>query len=102
MSRSFKKTPVVKDHNKGEKRNANKKVKNMLKRNPEAIGQNGGFKKAYEQWEISDFSSMVSEESWRKHYYECLNSGKESDRKYASKYTIEEWMQIWEKHYKRK
>ena len=102
MSRSYKKTPISKDYNKGEKRLANRKIKSILKKDPDAIGQGGNYKKAYDQWEISDFRFRVTKEHWRKRYYQCLKSGRIHDRLFASKYTIEEWMQIWEKYYRRK
>ena len=102
MSRSYKKNPVVKDYNKGKKRLANKKVKVMLKQNPDAIGQNGNYKKAYEQWEISDWAFRMTEQEWKEMYYEYLNSPIHWKRHLAEETTLEQWMAEWKKTYKRK
>ena len=50
MSRSYRKTPVFKDKRAGAKREANKKVR----RSP-VVPDGGGYKRIYEQWEISDW-----------------------------------------------
>lgn len=59
MSRSFKKTPIIKDHNKGEKKNANHKV-----RRTKDVPNGGSYKKFYPQWDICDWSS-----GWSKRAY---------------------------------
>ena len=104
MSRSFKKTPVVKDHNKGEKRNANKKVKNMLKRNPDSIGQNGSYKKAYEQWEISDWAFRMTEQEAIDWYNKNVSDPNSRESKwYLKRYpTLQDWLNEWKKTYKGK
>ena len=102
MSRSYKKHPIVKDYNKGEKRLANKRVKAKLKQNPDSIGQNNNYKKAYEQWEISDYAFRTTEQEWKDLYYKYLNSQKNWERSIVEKMTLEQWMIEWKKVYKRK
>ena len=102
MARSYKKNPVYKGNVKGSKRQANKKVKALRKQNPDAIGQNGGYKKVYDQWEISDYLSRVSEKEWENMYKKYLNSCQDWKIKIASECTLEQWMQRWRKYYKRK
>jgi hypothetical protein len=51
MSRSFKKEKIVKDHNKGMKQFANKKV-----RCSDDIPSGNSYKKVFNSWDISDYS----------------------------------------------
>ena len=50
MSRSFKKTHIVKDHTKGMKRFANKAVRNTLE-----LSSGSSFKKVFCSYDISDY-----------------------------------------------
>lgn len=50
MSRSYRKTPIVKDHRKGAKREANKAVRRKWN-----LDSGGAYKRVYEQWDISDW-----------------------------------------------
>lgn len=52
MSRSYKKNPVVKDHNKGMKNLANRKLR---RKKYDYLLQGGAYKKHFEQWDISDY-----------------------------------------------
>lgn len=102
MSRSYKKSPVVKDHTKGAKKIANRRVRAKLKQNPDAIGQNGSYKKVYEQWNIHDWQSMQTEQEAITKYYSFLNSEQPWKKEYVKEYTLETWLQEWKKYYKRK
>lgn len=102
MSRSYKKSPVVKDHNKGAKKIANRRVRAKLKQNPDAIGQNGKYKKAYEQWNIHDWQFMQTEQEAIAQYYSFLNSEEPWKKEYVEKYTLETWLQEWKKSFRRK
>jgi hypothetical protein len=50
MSRSRKKHPIRKDHCKGEKREANRKVRRTLD-----VSDGKAYRKIYESWDISDW-----------------------------------------------
>jgi len=63
MSRSYKKTPIIKEYSPCKryyKRQANKKIRKM---DLEDVGINPGlYKKHYENWNISDYAVYVSKE----------------------------------------
>lgn len=62
MSRSFKKTPIVKDNSRGrkkDKRFANKKV-----RNTPFVSNGKQYRKHYNPWDIYDYVSYVSLQEW--------------------------------------
>ena len=54
MSRSYKKSKVVKDSTKGMKKLANRKVRSYLKRGKE-LSDGKGYKKVFESYDISDW-----------------------------------------------
>jgi hypothetical protein len=54
MSRSYKKYPIVKDHNKGAKQLANKKVRRFLK-NFELLIKGTWYKRIFNQYDITDW-----------------------------------------------
>lgn len=94
MSRSYKKHPVVKDYNKGEKRLANKRVKAKLKQDPDSIGQGGNYKKAYEQWAISDFAFRMTEQDAIDWYNKNVSDPNSRESKwYLKRYpTLQDWL----------
>ena len=98
MSRSYKKNPIVKDCNKGEKKIANRKVKAMLKQDPNAIGQNGNYKKVYEQWEISDWAFRMTEQD----AIDWYNKWSKEDYIIKEYPTLQDWLNYWKKSYKGK
>jgi hypothetical protein len=49
MSRSFKHNAVIKDHTKGEKKRASKRVRKL------DLASGGNYKKAFESWKIHDY-----------------------------------------------
>lgn len=60
MSRSYKKTPIIKDsgkHKQFAKRQANKKVRHS------DCSSGGNFKKLFESWDISDWCFWVNDKS---------------------------------------
>lgn len=68
MSRSYKKSPRIKDHNKGQKRLANKKLRRN--KNKYTLMQNGEYKKHYEQWEICDWNWLWTKQDAIDSWYE--------------------------------
>lgn len=92
MSRSRKKSPIHTDGSPGttkeSKRYANKKV-----RNTEDLPQHGGYKKAFESYEIHDF---VIRYPWE----EVKQEWESGDEYYRDKYsTLQELRRHWEKYY---
>lgn len=63
MSRSYKKTPIIKDNGGGKKfakKIANKRIRTKLKQDIE-IGNGNEFKKHSESWDIADYVSRYTE-----------------------------------------
>lgn len=60
MSRSRKKTPIIKDRVPGMKRLANKKIR----RHSEEIPKGKGYKKLFESYDISDYYFRVPEKEF--------------------------------------
>lgn len=88
MSRSYRKTPIVKEHrsNKYGKQQANRKVRRYNKVPHNQHLTNKGYKKLFETWDISDFTLKYTKEEalrdiengesqyqsiadWKKDYY---------------------------------
>lgn len=96
MSRSYKKTPIVKDHDsgKGGKKWANRKVRNYKRE----IANGKSYRKIFNSWDIHDSIHRYSfaEFQMKREAEEktILNGGK------ARRYVMEE--QKWKKYYKRK
>lgn len=61
MSRSYRKTPIVKDYNKGTKAIANRRLRRSLIDN-ELLPQNGNYRKMTETWDICDYSFYVGKD----------------------------------------
>ena len=99
MSRSYKKTPIVKDRNKGQKAVANRTVRRKLKDPDYGMADGKSYKKEYESWNISDYYFMMTEdeakEEWKKSY--------EESEWFREKYpTLKVFMRWWRKWYKNK
>jgi hypothetical protein len=93
MSRSRKKSPIVKDPaNKGMKRLANKKV-----RRTNNIPSGKAYKKVFESWDISDYRWIWTKEDAIDSYMNEQNS-----RFHKRHETLEEYLKYWEKCVKRK
>lgn len=95
MSRSKRRTPIVKDHNSGKwgKKQANKKVR----REKDFDGKGSSYKKIYNSWDIHDYISYYSKE-------EAINDWEreEIDPEYTrwrhQRYkTLDRWLTAWEK-----
>lgn len=115
MSRSYKKTPVIKDNGHGAHRRWNKKQANRVVRNDDTFDISGkAYRKLYSSWDIYDY---ISYNPWVKEvnrqsntnvfwgvgrYIHYLNSIRDKN------YSYEEWKKDrpnrneWEKWYRRK
>ena len=97
MSRSYKKTPVIKDSScKGTKYKSGKQLANRAVRNQEDVPNGGSYKKVYCSWNISDWRFMKTEAELRKEW----DSGDQRLREVYK--TYEEVRSAWKKEYKNK
>ena len=85
MSRSFKKVPIVKDHDSGKwgKRQASKAVR----RKKEVPIRNKEYKKTYPTWNVHDYTSYYPREKAIQDWYDEENLPEHSrtrHRKYAT------------------
>ncbi len=88
MSRSYKKIPCCKDHNKGMKKYANRYVR----RNFLVVPSGTAYKKLFCSWNICDYKFLKS-----------FSSFKKEDSKYnRRKYSDKELYRMWYKYYKMK
>ena len=88
MSRSYKKIPCCKDHNKGMKKYANRYVR----RNFFVVPSGTAYKKLFCSWNICDYK-----------FLESFSSYKKWSSKYNHKsYTDAELYRMWYKYYKMK
>lgn len=76
MARSYRKQPVWKDHNRGMKKIANRKVRRALNRNINLDLSNSTYKKYTCQWDICDYCSLVPS-SFEQFYHISVNRWKE-------------------------
>lgn len=60
MSRSYKHTPVIKDHNSSGKHQANR----TIRRTKDLQGKGTLYKKFYPQWDVSEWRSYISLRVW--------------------------------------
>jgi len=99
MSRSYKKTPVIKDNGQSKKKNkqlANRKVRRKLKDINYECSQNGGYQKIVNSWDIADYVKYWSKD-------EAIQQWKENQYDLQKRYsTLESWLLYWEKIVKRK
>lgn len=73
MSRSYRKQPIWKDHNKGIKECANRKVRRALKRNLELRLPHSLYKKFFCSYDICDYRSIVSK-NFEEYYQQRISS----------------------------
>ena len=96
MSRSYKKFPVVKDHSKGQKQLANKKLRRN--KNKYILMQRGEYKKHYEQWNICDWNWYWSKQdaidSWYEEESPYYTGVAWRHKNYK---TLENWLSYWAK-----
>ena len=95
MSRSFKKTPINKDHFGGKlgKRRASKAVR----RNKDFALSGGEYKKVYDSWDINDYISYYSREDAIKDWYDEEAAHRKYQNLHKRYGTLERWLQAWEK-----
>lgn len=100
MSRSYRKFHVVKDHNKGQKQLANKKIRRTNKLDSL---KGGDYKKIYPTWDICDYCWVWTKEDAIAEWYE---EEAEHYKGYAWRHsrfgTLENWLNYWEKCVRRK
>ena len=97
MSRSYKKTPVIKDSScKGTRYKSGKQIANRAVRNHDDVPNGGSYKKVYCSWNISDWRFMKTEAQLRKEW----DSGAEYLHKTFK--TYEQALFAWKKVYKNK
>ena len=101
MSHSYRKFHAVKDHNKGQKQYANKKIR---RNNNKLYPLKGGnYKKMYPQWDISDYNWIWTKEDAIIEWYE---EEAEHYKYYAWRHerfgTLENWLNFWSRCVKRK
>jgi len=97
MSRSYKKTPIVKDNFGGKtgKRYANKKVR----KTKDCLFKGGEYKKIFESWNINDYISYYTLEEAIEDWYKEETENFPKERAYLHKRykTLDRWIQAWEK-----
>jgi hypothetical protein len=87
MSRSYKKTPIIKYEDDKNEKQANK----SLRQDKNNLYQNSDYKKAFRNEEWKNWWSKEDAIEWWKNHPER-----------QEQYTLEEWLQYWEKCVKRK
>ncbi len=100
MSRSYRKFHVVKDHNKGQKKVANRKVRRTNKLKPI---KRGNYKKMYPQWDICDYYwCWTKEEAIAEWYEEESEHYKGTAWRHNKFGTLKKWLNYWAKCVQRK
>lgn len=100
MSHSYRKYYVTKDHNKGQKQLANKKVRRTNKLDPL---KGGDYKKLYPTYDICDFCwRWTRGEAIEEWYEEEAEHNKDYPWRHERFGTLENWLNYWEKCVKRK
>lgn len=89
MSRSYKKVPCCKDHNRGMKKYANRYVR----RNYLIVPSGKAYKKLFCSYNICDYKFIESFQSYQKGWYKYNRNRKYSDK---------ELYKMWYKDYKMK
>lgn len=96
MSHSYRKDCRIKDHNKGQKRLANKKVSKNKNKFLQLKG--GNYKKLYPQWDICDWNyRWTKEEAIAQWYEEEFEHYIGSDWRHERFKTLENWLKYWAK-----
>lgn len=71
MSRSYRKQPVWKDHNRGMKNKANRHVRRLLNRDPNLALPYNLYKKAFCRYDICDYCCLVPR-NFEQYYREAI------------------------------
>lgn len=72
MARSYRKNPVWKDHNKGMKQIANRKVRRALRRNHEISLSHKSYRKYFSSYDICDYCSLIDRD-FKKYYQKQID-----------------------------
>jgi hypothetical protein len=99
MSRSYKKTPVIKDNGKSKKISktfAVRKTRRKLKNLDYEIADGKAYRKEFESWEIADYVSRWTKEKAIQEY----ETNQYIDKKRFP--TLQSWINYWEKYMYRK
>lgn len=102
MSRSYKKTPIIKDNGKSKKIGktfAVRKTRHKLKNLDYKIADGKAYRKEFESWEIADYTTR-----WTKEYAikEYESKSKEYPWFKENWPTLEDYLNYWEKTMHRK
>lgn len=100
MSRSYRKTPILKDGGRSSKYNkqlANRHIRRKANRDvySDHIGSNSFYKKMYESWEINDYISRYTLDEAIKDYDRL----KKYEWFYEQYPTLEEWIIHYKKEF---
>lgn len=76
MSRSYRKHPVWKDHNRGMKAAANRKVRRALNRNYDLELKHSKYKRYFCSWDICDYCFRIPE-SFEEYYQDEIRKWRE-------------------------
>lgn len=98
MSRSYKKTPMVKDRNKGMKRVANKKIRN----NCYDVPNGKAYRKFFCSYDISDFAFTETLQEFIDRYERNYRAYLNGAYKYFKKMSYKEIYWEWYSCYKKK
>jgi len=102
MSRSYKKTPVVKDKEGVSKSMVSRIIRRKSKKVNSEIPNGSAYKKYFDSWEIHDQICHWSKEQAIAYYNGMLNSAEDSYIKTDYKDLEDFLKKEWEKHFKRK
>lgn len=100
MSRSYKRSFYVKDHCKGQKQIANRRVRRNKNKLLKLKGNN--YRKIYEQWDICDYRWSWTEKEAIQEWYDEENDFCEYAYKHEKFKTLENWLIYWAKRVKYK
>lgn len=100
MSRSYRKTPILKDGGRSSKYNkqlANRHIRRKANRDvySDHIGSNSFYKKMYESWEINDYISRYTLTEAIEDYNRLIKM----EWFYERYPTLEDWIKQYEKDY---
>jgi len=87
MSRSYKKIPCLKDHNKGMKKYANRYVR----RNYLVVPSGSAYKKLFCSYDICDFKFFETFDSYKKSRKKWMSEKTYSGRMYSDKELYRRW-----------
>ena len=87
MSRSYKRVPCCKDHNRGMKKTANRYVR----RNHLAVPSGMAYKKLFCSWDICDYKFLESFSAYKYSYRRWASASRHNHRKHSDKELYRRW-----------